>query len=222
MEQTLEKHDPLYIFDHRFEQSLSLDKLENLNSTRLKSLRSTGDANFNRPRLERRNDRQTNLSVLEEEQRLESSTPRRFLETPSFRRLNPRTPLVTPGGGVPSPIADSFANWQYESPTPSALAIEPRLSESLDSIQNFEPKSVHFEESYRQQAEEPPAKKACSRVTRESRVFEEKTPPLRTKSTNQEVEVALSPNTNTNNDQDEESEDLKIRRSKRKRKPVRY
>lgn len=142
----MKKHDPLYIFDHKFDQELEFDTIDNLNSTRLKSLRSLPEASTSiwQQRRNEQKSRATNLSILEEER---TSTPGKGIETPaSSRRIAPKVPVVTPGGGCPSPIQSTFADWQYQSPPPSDSPLRKNpLSTSLDSIQNFEPKSVRFD-----------------------------------------------------------------------------
>ncbi|XP_074605612.1 uncharacterized protein LOC141858688 [Brevipalpus obovatus] len=149
IEDSVKKHDPLYIFDHKFDQELEFDTIDNLNSTRLKSLRSLPEASTSiwQQRRNEQKSRATNLSILEEER---TSTPGRGIETPaSSRRIAPKVPVITPGGGCPSPIQSTFADWQYQSPPPSDSPLRKNpLSTSLDSIQNFEPKSVRFDVSH--------------------------------------------------------------------------
>lgn len=195
-------YDPLYIFNHQFEDSLTFEGLERLNSNRLKSL--PHKENTPRPGAAPKESIQPNLEAVTEETH---SMTRGGNQTPSYQRFDPKS-MATPGLERSNLLQDTNKSWVYNSPLPPSKTVY--FHDSIDSIQNFEAKSMLEESSrsmfrsiYRSTPKPPPKEKTPARKV--------KPPRKETKVTKvSKVKVVL------------EEDDAPVRRSARPKKKVSY
>lgn len=159
LKQAKTSYDPLYIFNHQFEDSLTFGQLERLNSNRLKSL--PHKENISRPGPAPKD---IELEAVTEESH---SVTRGGNETPSFQRFDPKTPIPNSCMRPSNYLNDTYKSWVYTSPAPPQKTVY--FTDSLDSIQNFQARSMFdeterslFHSAYRSTPKPPPPKKEKS------------------------------------------------------------
>ena len=161
---------------------------------------------------------------------LEQTTNASMSETPSFRRIVPRTPLLNSTDADLSSPADKDS-WMYNSEIYKATPKEAVLSTSLDSIQNFVPKTPKLTQPVANSSNCDSTTTNKSQVNRLSVAYPEQSPITSycTRASRRLLDSTLSTRasseSNTNNLIDESkndstNEEKPIRRSKRARKNV--